>query len=62
MSQQTFAVSDEVHVKGRAGVWVICEMVQEGDGITTAHPFWLLPKDRLDGMIRAKLEDLSYAD
>lgn len=62
MSPQSFCIDDEVVVAGRDGVWVIAEMVQEGDGIVTERPFWLRPDGKWTGWIRASIDDLSLCE
>ncbi|WP_432263343.1 hypothetical protein [Cupriavidus sp. TMH.W2] len=62
MSQQPFCIGDEVFVEGREGLWVIAEMVQEGDGIVTERPFWLRPDGSWTGWIRASLGELSPSE
>jgi len=59
---QSFCIGEPVLVAGRDGVWVIAEMVLEGDGIVTERPFWLRPDGQWTGFIRASAAELSRVD
>jgi len=59
MNSESFYIGESVSVNGREGEWVIAEMVQEGDGITTERPFWLRPAGQWAGFIRASAAEMS---